>query len=90
MTQIKIKLSDKYRKKLGIGHTAKKIFEEANKHDKVILDFENIEFMSRSFAQEYVYQKNTSKSEITEINMVESIEKLLQLADREYDEFITS
>lgn len=57
----------------------------------MILDFENIEFMSRSFAQEYVYQKkNNSKSEITEINMAESIEKLLQLADREYEEFITS
>lgn len=87
MTQIEINLSDRYKNKLGIGPTAKKIFQEAEGHDKVILNFENIEFMSRSFAQEYVFQKYNSKSKVTEVNMNENIEELLKLVTEEYEEY---
>lgn len=87
MSRIEINLSDRYKNKLGIGPTAKKIFHEANCYDEVILNFENIEFMSRSFAQEYVFQKYNSKSEIIEINMNDNIKKLLKLANEEYEEY---
>ena len=87
MEKIEIKLYDKYKNKLGIGPTAKKIFHEVRNYDEVILNFENIEFMSRSFAQEYVYQKYNSKSKITEINMDDSIKKLLKLVTEEYEEY---
>ena len=53
----------------------------------MILNFENIEFMSRSFAQEYVFQKFNSQSKITEINMNESIKKLLKMVNEEYEEY---
>jgi hypothetical protein len=43
--------------------------------------------MSRSFAQEYVFQKYNSKSEIIEINMNDNIKKLLKLASEEYEEY---
>lgn len=87
MSRIEINLSERYKNKLGIGPTAKKIFNEANCYDEVILNFENIEFMSRSFAQEYVFQKYNSKSEIIEINMNDNIKKLLKLASEEYEEY---
>nr|WP_295001317.1 DUF4325 domain-containing protein [uncultured Methanobrevibacter sp.] len=87
MTKIEIKLSNRYKNKLGIGPTAKKIFQEVNDYDEVILNFENIEFMSRSFAQEYVFQKFNSQSKITEINMNESIKKLLKMVNEEYEEY---
>ncbi|WP_405297289.1 STAS-like domain-containing protein [Methanobrevibacter sp.] len=87
MTQIEINLSDRYKNKLGIGPTAKKIFQETEGYDKVILNFENIEFMSRSFAQEYVFQKYNSKSKVIEINMNENIEELLKLVTEEYEEY---
>ncbi|WP_458454009.1 STAS-like domain-containing protein [Methanobrevibacter sp.] len=87
MVQIEIKLYDKYKNKLGIGPTAKKIFNEVNNYDEVILNFENVEFMSRSFAQEYVYQKYNSKSKIIEINMRNSIKELLKLVSDEYNEY---
>ncbi|WP_296783507.1 STAS-like domain-containing protein [uncultured Methanobrevibacter sp.] len=87
MTQIEINLSNRYKNKLGIGPTAKKIFHEAEGYDKVILNFENIEFMSRSFAQEYVFQKYNSKSKVIEINMNENIEELLKLVTEEYEEY---
>lgn len=86
--QLEIKLHEKYKNKLGIGPTAKKIFNEANNYDEVILNFENIEFMSRSFAQEYVYQKYNSKSKISEINMKNSIKELLKLVTDEYEEYL--
>lgn len=87
MTKIEIKLSERYDNKLGIGPTAKKIFNETTEYDEVILNFENIEFMSRSFAQEYVFQKNNSKSKISEININENIEKLLELVSEEYEKY---
>ena len=87
MNQIEIKLTEEYRNKLGIGPTAKKIFDEVNMYEEAILDFENIEFMSRSFAQEYVFQKNNSNSKITEINMDDSIVQLLELVNSEYEKF---
>lgn len=88
MVQLEIKLHEKYKNKLGIGPTAKKIFNEANNYDEVILNFENIEFMSRSFAQEYVYQKYNSKSKISEINMKNFIKELLKLVTDEYEEYL--
>ena len=87
MTQIEINLSNRYKNKLGIGPTAKKIFQEAKGYDKVILNFENIEFMSRSFAQEYVFQKYNSKPKVIETNMNENIEELLKLVTEEYEEY---
>lgn len=87
MTQIEINLSNRYKNKLGIGPTAKKIFQEAEGYDEVILNFENIEFMSRSFAQEYVFQKYNSKPKVIETNMNENIEELLKLVTEEYEEY---
>lgn len=87
MTQIEINLSNRYKNKLGIGPTAKKIFQKAESYDEVILNFENIEFMSRSFAQEYVFQKYNSKPKVIETNMNENIEELLKLVTEEYEEY---
>ena len=53
----------------------------------MILNFENIEFMSRSFAQEYVFQKYNSKPKVIETNMNENIEELLKLVTEEYEEY---
>ena len=85
MTKKEIILEEKCPKKLGMGPTAKKLFQEINKETDVILNFENIEFMSRSFAQEYVFQKYNSKTEITETNMRESIEKLLDIVAEDFE-----
>lgn len=54
--------------------------------DSVILNFQNIEFMSRSFAQEYVFQKYNSKIDITEINMSHSIRQLLDIVSEDFEE----
>ena len=87
MTKFKYKLIDRYPRKLGVGATAKVIFSKINAHEKAIIDFEGIEFISRNFGQGYVAQKHLSKTKITEINKNEFIEKLLKLASEEYEEY---
>ena len=42
--------------------------------------------MSRSFAQEYVFQKYNSKIDITEINMSHSIRQLLDIVSEDFEE----
>ena len=86
MTKFEFKLDEKCPKKLGTGPTAKKIFNVVNNYDEAVLNFENIEFMSRSFAQEYVFQKYNSKTEITEINMDDSIKQLLEVVIDDFNE----
>lgn len=86
MKTLEIILEEKYPKKLGMGPTAKKIFQEMTNADSVILNFQNIEFMSRSFAQEYVFQKYNSKIDITEINMSRSIRQLLDIVSEDFEE----
>lgn len=84
MTKFELKLIEKYPKKLGTAPTAKKIFDEINDENEVILNFENIEFMSRTFAQEYIFQRHNSKTKITEINMNESIKQLLEVVQDDF------
>ena len=84
MSKLEINLEEKYSKKLGVGPTAAKLFDEIKQESSVILNFENIEFMSRSFAQEYVFQKHNSPIEIEEINMNESIEKILDVLEDDF------
>ena len=86
MTKLEIILEERYSKKLGVGPTAKKLFQEINNETSVILNFENIEFMSRSFAQEYVFQKHNTNTNIKEINMDESIQKLLEVVEEDFNE----
>ncbi len=85
MTKVEIILEEKYPKKLGMGPTAKKLFEEIKNEKEVTLNFQNIEFMSRSFAQEYVFQKHNTSCNITEINMASSIEQLLEIVQEDFE-----
>ena len=84
MSKLEINLEERYSKKLGVGPTAKKLFDEIKNESSIILNFENIEFMSRSFAQEYVFQKHNSASEIEEINMDDSIKRLLDVVEDDF------
>jgi hypothetical protein len=79
-----IHLSKTFAKKLGLPTTAVKIFHDLTVD--TILDFEGIEFISRAFAQEYVFQKHNSKVQITEANMSEFVRGVLDVVERDFDE----
>ena len=73
-------------KKIRYGFNCKKkIFQEINNKSEAILNFKNIEFMSRSFAQEYVFQKHNCNTKITEVNMSESIKQLLYIVSEDFE-----
>lgn len=84
MSTININLEEKFSKKLGVGPTAKMLFQEINQYSFATLDFNNIEFVSRSFAQEYIFQKHNSSVKIDEINMPDSIKQLLEVVEEDF------
>ncbi len=62
------------------------LFEEINRLDANVieLDFEGVEFMSRSFAQEYLMRKSRSEKDIHEKNKCSSIQKMLDVVERSF------
>ena len=85
MTVIELDLEERFSKKIGMGSIAKILFSELKDYDEAILDFKNIQFISRSFAQEYVYHKNNSKVHIIEKNMFDFIKGLLEVVEKDYE-----
>ncbi|MCW6168951.1 MAG: STAS-like domain-containing protein [Thermoplasmatales archaeon] len=58
----------------------------AAKNDKTfILDFSNIKFMSRSFANEYLSQKKNFEAKIRERNIDTNLKKMFDVADHLMD-----
>ncbi len=43
------------------------------------MNFEGVEFMGRSFAQEYLNRKHFAPFEVVEMNMSEDIEKMFKI-----------
>lgn len=81
-----INLEEAFAKKLGMRTTAIKLFQDLENETEVILDFKDITFMSRSFAQEYVHQKHISKVYVKECNMSDFIKGLLEVVESDYEE----
>jgi len=64
---------------LGFRHSAKHFFSYLDSHAEkdVILDFENVVLMSRSFAHEYQKRKGEIDKNIKEINVPKNINEML-------------
>lgn len=59
---------------LGSRQKIEKLYKNINKDtNKVIMNFKDIEFMGRSFAQEYLNQKVKSSFEIIEVNVPNNV-----------------
>lgn len=69
---------------LGIRLTATKFFEkfESQKTKEIEIDFKDVTFISRSFAHEYLKQKQIISTEIYEINMPENVKHMLEIVQR--------
>ncbi len=78
-----VNLKDRFSKDLGMRSVARKIFEGLN-DDEMVFDFEGIEFISRSFAQEYMQQKYTSNIKVSESNMCDFVAGLMNVVEKDY------
>ena len=52
------------------------------KDKKIVLDFEDIDFISRSCADEYLKLKKTSKKEITEENLSDKVKMMIDIVKK--------
>ena len=86
MNAVEINLEKTFARKLGMRTTAMKLFQDLEDETEAILDFKDVEFMSRSFAQEYVHQKHNSKVHIIESNMSDFVKGLLEVVEEDYKE----
>ena len=68
-------------KNLALRNNADILFDsiEKSKEKKVVLDFKDIQFMSRSFAQQYLLRKKRCDKEIKEINIKEDVANMFEI-----------
>ena len=80
-TSNKVQLNKEFSKDLALRFTADILFDriESLPARKIIIDFVNIESISRSFAQEYLSRKRQTTKCIEEINIPLNVEKMLDI-----------
>lgn len=77
MKEIEIFLEKEFGKNLGLRHNMEELFNRIDSNtSKVIMNFENVEFVGRSSAQEYLNQKHNASFEVIEKNMSSNVEKM--------------
>lgn len=80
MNELKIVLAEKIGKDLGQRSKIEEIFKNISPNiNKVTMDFTNVEFMGRSFAQEYLNQKKFASFEVIEENVPPDVEKMFDI-----------
>ena len=80
MSEIEVFLKKEIGTDLGSRQKIEKLFKDFDENvSKVIMNFEGIEFMGRSFAQEYLNRKHIAHFEVVEKNMPEDIEKMFEI-----------
>lgn len=81
-----IKLEDEFGVDLGSRSYALELFKKLDDNpSKITIDFENVEFISRSFAQEYLNQKFNAKCEIEEINVHDEVKNMFNVVLKNND-----
>ncbi|MBQ7927267.1 MAG: hypothetical protein IJ287_00765 [Methanobrevibacter sp.] len=80
MNELKIVLAEQIGKDLGQRAKIEELFKNINQDiNKVTMDFADVEFMGRSFAQEYLNQKHFASFEVVEENVPPDIEKMFDI-----------
>lgn len=80
MNELKIVLAEQIGKDLGQRSKIEELFKNINSNiNKVTMDFADVEFMGRSFAQEYLNQKHFASFYVVEENVPPNIEKMFDI-----------
>ena len=83
----KILLSQEFGSNIFTRNTISAFFEKVNKmkEEEIVLDFNDIEFISRSCADEYLKQKEESNKKIIERNMLDEVCHMFNAVKSQYD-----
>lgn len=80
MTEIEIFLKKEIDSDLGSRSKIENLFNSIDSDtSKVIMNFTGVEFMGRSFAQEYLNQKNKASFRVVESNVPDDVQKLFDI-----------
>lgn len=82
--QNKIKLVNQISKNLIFRDTADKLFDDINdiNEPEIIIDFNKIKSITRSFAHQYLINKRKSKKNIIVINISPNIKNMFELIEK--------
>lgn len=87
INKTEVKIEQKIHRKLGMRSTAEDFFNDLDLDvDEIIIDFDNVDFMSRSFAQEYVYQKRKIDVKVVEKNKKGIVKDILNTVENDFNE----
>ena len=80
MSEIEIILSEKIDSDLGSRNKIEELYQNIDDNvSKVVMNFKGVEFMGRSFAQEYLNQKHIATFEVTEENVPQDVQKMFDI-----------
>lgn len=80
MSEIEIILSEQIDSDLGSRNKIEDLYQNIPEDvSKVVMNFKGVEFMGRSFAQEYLNQKNKATFEVLEINMPDDVQMMFNI-----------
>lgn len=80
-----IKLKDEINGALDFNQSATALFDKINLMDEsdFIMDFEEVFFISRSFAQAYYASKKRSPKNVTEVNLSGDVLPMMELVKKQ-------
>lgn len=80
MSEIEIFLEKEIDPDLGSRNKIEELFKNISSDvSKVVMNFTGVKFMGRSFAQEYLNQKNKASFEVVEVNVPDDVQKLFDV-----------
>jgi len=78
MTTKTINIFSKYGNIIGIRRLAESIFDDIDEaNTEIIVDFDKVEFIGRSFTQEYIRQKKKQTATVKEVNLSDDNQKMM-------------
>ncbi len=80
-----IKLKDEINSALDFNQSATELFDKINNlsDEEFILDFEDVVFISMSFAQAYYASKKRSPKKVTEINLSDDVNPMMEMIEKQ-------
>ena len=80
-----IKLKDEINSSLDFNKSATDLFDKINQKDETdfTMDFEDVIFISMSFAQAYYASKKRSSKKITEINLSDDVKPMMEMIEKQ-------
>ena len=80
-----IKLKDEINTALDFNKSASDLFDKINQINETdfIIDFEGVFFISMSFAQAYYASKKRSPKKVTEINLSQDVNPMMEMVEKQ-------